>query len=169
MISSPCAMLMMRISPKLSARPSAASSRIDATLSPSNSWPSPSASVLIESPRSPRRAAGLAGEAQRIVRLGPDRRLGAPHDRELRVGLGLADQHLLVQAAVVVEPGLAERRVELDPRRRLAHELGIERLDLLDRGLPGVDVEVAVDHRIAHHRVGAVPGLVGGDELLVAG
>src|SRR3954454_23512612 len=92
MMNSPCAMLMTPIWPNVSARPSAASRRIDPTLSPLNTWvtrtPMRDLSVPDQTGTAPARgpsgrrggsAAEAAGPGVRLeVGVGLDRLAGRP-------------------------------------------------------------------------------------------
>src|SRR5580658_4196148 len=128
-------MLMTRISPKLSASPSAAKSRIEATLIPLKTWPATSVDSLTSVD------ARLSGERERIVGDRRDRRLRTPQDLELPVRLQLADVRRLAQAQVVHEFGRAQADVgQRERRRRFSNLGGIERAGFLHRGRPGVDV-----------------------------
>src|SRR4051794_15064373 len=127
MMNSPCAMLMTPIWPNVSARPSAASRRIDPTLSPLNTWvtrtPMRDLSVTDPAPaRLPhagsdgnrarpvtarpgafgRLAAEAAGPGVRLeVRVGLDRLAGRPVGVDQAVLRDLADERGLGDVVVV--------------------------------------------------------------------
>src|SRR3546814_4045320 len=74
----------------------------------------------------------------------------------------------LDEAVVRGELDGAERGGDRIERHRRSADLGrIEALGLLDRRLPDIDVDIAVDHWIGDDRVGAELRLIGFDELLV--
>src|SRR5437867_9395839 len=173
MMSSPWAMLITFIWPKVKVSPRAISSRIDPTLSPANNCETKMSTVTL-SPGG-RRGESRSGESfgpvvALEVRVGLDRRPGAPDLLDEPVRLDDADPGGLVEVlGGPVDGDLALGGVPGDPGGGLPHGLDVGGSRLLDGRRPQVHARVGRLHRVGRDRVRTVLLLERRHELLVLG